>query len=537
MYRYQLIKIILILFVTAQLFAQGKLRSNGAGFRFNFWNITGRPTQINIRAGEVNPTVDLSGAGGTLFFFTRIHERLFFDLSFGAVASVQSVGGSQGNDSSVVNAVLPILLGVHYDVLPSHLSSSVQPYLSLGLGPYWVQNVEGNFEPTGTETEGSIESKFLYGGYAGLGTNILFTDWIALNLDLKYHLVDFNTNNTFSGLDFGLGLSFMWGQKRELFQLQDIKVIVKDVYPAYYQFYNTYPIALVTIKNLASHPIEVNVRSEIEFYSERPGESGFTEIPAGKEADIPVNAVFGPRLLKAGDNKPAVLDIEVEARAGQTEKKDYSTQIVIHSRNAWNGDMDKLVYFVTPNDDQIFSMNRTIVSELEVDTEQDVESVVKANTVFNTLKEKGIRYHRDPNVAFYRDDRVQFAIETLRLGNGDCDDLVVLYASCLESLGIRTAFVEVKDPKREIAHLYLLIDTGIPPEEGHRISTNEKRFVVRSGNSRFDTIWLPIETTVIDQGFEKAWEIGALAYLEEGIVRNGLSEGWVRIIDVNSGSL
>ena len=155
-------------------------------------------------------------------------------------------------------------------------------------------------------------------------------------------------------------------------------------------------------------------------------------------------------------------------------------------------------------------MNRTIVSELEVDTEQDVESVVKANTVFNTLKEKGIRYHRDPNVAFYRDDRVQFAVETLRLGNGDCDDLVVLYASCLESLGIRTAFVEVKDPKREIAHLYLLFDTGIPPEEGHRISTNEKRFVVRSGNSRFDTIWLPIETTVIDQGFEKAWKLALL---------------------------
>ena len=96
--------------------------------------------------------------------------------------------------------------------------------------------------------------------------------------------------------------------------------------------------------------------------------------------------------------------------------------------------------------------------------------------------------------------------------------------------------MEVKDPDQEIAHLYLLFDTGIPPDEGHRNSTNEKRFVVRSGNSRNDTIWLPIETTVMDQGFNKAWELGALAYLEEGIVRNGLSEGWVRIIDVSSGT-
>jgi hypothetical protein len=538
MYRNLFYILLLFILTASNIFAQGVSRSNGAGFRMNFWNITGRPMKIDLTAGEENPNVDISGAGGTLFFFTRIHNNLFFDLNFEAVASVQTIPGSVNNDSSRVNVVLPILLGVHYDVLPSHLSSSVQPYVSLGLGPYWVQNVQGDIANDNPDNvSGSIESEFLYGGYAGLGANILFTDWVALNVDLKYHMVELNANSIYSGIDFGLGVSFMWGQKRELFQLQDIKVIVQDVYPAYYQFYNTYPIALVTIKNLASHPIEVNVKSEIEFYSERPGESGFTEIAAGKTADIPVNAIFGPRLLKAGDNKPAVLDIQVEGRAGQTETQDFSTQIVIHSRNAWNGDMDKLVYFVTPDDDQIFTMNRTIVGQLEVDHETEVESVVKAHIIFNTLRDKGIRYHRDPNIAFYKDDRVQFAHETIRLGNGDCDDLVVLYASCLESLGIRTAFVEVKDPNEEIAHLYLLFDTGIPPDEGHRISTNEKRFVVRSGNSRFDTIWLPIETTVIDQGFEKAWELGALAYLEEGIVRNGLSEGWVRVIDVNRGTL
>jgi hypothetical protein len=134
---------------------------------------------------------------------------------------------------------------------------------------------------------------------------------------------------------------------------------------------------------------------------------------------------------------------------------------------------------------------------------------------------------------FYKDDRVQFALETLHIGSGDCDDLVVLYASCLESLGIRTAFVQVQDPEQEIAHLYLLFDTGIPPEQGYKISSNEKRFVIRSGNSRHKTIWLPVETTLIEEGFDVAWEKGALAYLEEGVVRNGLAEGWVRVIDVN----
>jgi len=247
--------------------------------------------------------------------------------------------------------------------------------------------------------------------------------------------------------------------------------------------------------------------------------------------------VFGQRLLQARDNKPAVLDIEIEGRSGRTDKKDYSAQIVIHSRNAWNGDMDKLVYFVTPDDEQIFELNRAVVNELKIDPDKEVESIIKAHEIFNTLKEKGITYHRDPNIPFYRDDRVQYAVETLQLGSGDCDDLVVLYASCLESLGIRTAFVEVQDPNQDIAHVYLLFDTGIPPEQSSRISSNEKKFVIRSGNSRYKTIWLPVETTLIEQGFDTAWKTGALAYLEEGIVRNGISEGWVKVIDVNSSSL
>ncbi len=527
--------IFLLTILVSQSFSQGMTRSNGIGFRGNFWNITGRPMKINVSAADQSANVDISGAGGTLYFFSRIHNNLFFDFTFEAVASVQTVSRNDisMNDSTHVNIVIPILLGVHYDLLPSRLSSSFQPYVSAGLGPYWAQKGQGNLQTDEPDVEGSFEAEFLFGGYAGLGTNILITDWLALNMDLKYHLVDFDVNQKYSGIDFGLGLSFMWGTKREMFQLQDIKVVVQDIYPAYYQFYNTYPLALVTVKNIAPYPIEVNVRSKVDFYSERPAESGFVEIPTGDVADIPVYAVFGSLLLQAGDNKPAILDIEIEGRAGQTEKKDYSAQIVIHSRNAWNGDMDKLVYFVTPNDDQIFVMNRTLANGLTINPDEDVETVVKAQTVFNALKDKGIAYHRDPNMPFYKDDRVQFAVETLHIGSGDCDDLVVLYASCLESLGIRTAFVQVQDPKQEIAHLYLLFDTGIPPEQGYKISTNEKRFVIRSGNSRHKTIWLPVETTLIEEGFNAAWENGALAYLEEGVVRNGLAEGWVKVIDVN----
>jgi len=533
MMRKLLIVLLLYPVLAQDLYAQGMTRSNGLGFRANFWNITGRPLKISYSAASQESNVDISGTGGTLYFFTRIHNNLFFDLTLEAVASVQTLTGLNTFDPTRVNVVMPILAGVHYDLLSSGLRSSVLPYISAGMGPYWVQKGSSSIQTTEPEFESNLEAEFLYGAYGGLGTNILITDWMALNLDLKYHLVNFDVNQKYSGLDFGFGLSFMWGSKREMFQLQDIKVIVQDIYPAYYQFYNTYPIALVSVKNIATFPIEVNVRSTVDNYSERPAESGFVQILQDEVADIPVHALFGPHLLQSANRKPAVLDIEIEGRAGQIEKKDFSTQILIHSRNAWNGDMDKLVYFVTPDEAQVFTMNRGIVNQLEFDSAKEVESVAKALAVFNALRDKGIVYHRDPNIPFYKDDRVQFAVETLSIGSGDCDDLVVLYASCLESLGIRTAFVEVRDPDQEIAHLYLLFDAGIPPEEGDKISSNEKRFVVRAGNSRFKTIWLPVETTLIERGFDIAWENGAMTYLEEGILRNGLAEGWVRVIDVN----
>ncbi|MDZ7261713.1 MAG: transglutaminase-like domain-containing protein, partial [candidate division KSB1 bacterium] len=354
----------------------------------------------------------------------------------------------------------------------------------------------------------------------------------SLNFDWKYHLVDFKFQESYSGLEFGLGFSFMWGRQREIFQVEEIKVVVTDLYPAYYRFYNTYPLALVSIKNVAGYPIEINIRSYLSSFSERPKDSGFIRIERGKTKDIPVTAIFGPRLLQVSRREQAVLDIEIEARAGRTDKKEISAQIMVHNRNAWNGEIDKLGCFITPDEEAILQLSRRMVNNLKVDEHRGLENFQKAQVIFNELGKMGLRYHRDPNIPFYKDDRVQYAMETITLGSGDCDDLVVLYASLLESLGIKTAFVEVKDPQKEMAHVYLMFDSGLPINQGYLISSNEKRYVSRDRASGSKTIWIPVETTLIEHGFEEAWKAGALAYLQEGLLRNGLAEGWVRIIDV-----
>ncbi len=510
--------VMLFSYSTSSLIAQGMSRSNGIGFRTGFWK-TARSTSLIKISGT---RVEVSGAGAWMYFFSRFQHDWSFELNLGAVGSViTDVGGED------VTAILPFLFGLRWDYLAMRTASAFQPYFSFGLGPYWITSVDNSI----FEGE-NVESGLKPGAYLGTGVNIELTSWFALNFDLKYHFVDFKFGQDLSGYEFGVGFSLMWGRRREIIRIKDIKVIITDIYPAYYQFYNLYPIAIVTIQNMTKSSVEVNVRSNIRSFSDRPKNSGYIRI-AGKETrDIPITAIFSSRVRKVATRESAVLDLIIEARAGNTFREEFSSQIMIHNRNSWNGEMDKLVFFVIPDDERILKLSRQLVKTIEMDSENILRNFNTAKHFFNEFEKMNLRYQSDPNIPFYQDDRVQYAIETLELKTGDCDDLVVLYASLLESVGINTAFVEVRDPEKEIAHVYLIFNSGIPATRGELISSNEKRYLTRENSIGQKTIWLPIETTLIGGGFEEAWKAGALQYLQEGVLRKGVVDGWVRMIDV-----
>ncbi|MEJ2637105.1 MAG: transglutaminase-like domain-containing protein [Calditrichia bacterium] len=529
--------ICLLLTISSAVFAQGMPRPNGLGFRLSFWKMVDSETLFRVNQQGLQQTVSLDGLGFWLQYYNRIHDNLSLSFDFGTVSRIHVTSDGTIDNSVDVNGIFAFLPGIRYDLLSRRLTSKFQPYLDGGLGPYFQQSV--NVENYGTDSfindnsNVNTEGRYDMGAYLGGGFNLPVSSRFALNFDLKYHFVDFAVNKDISGIEFGIGLSYMWGKMRDLFRVRQTTLVVHDIYPAYYQFYNTYPLAIVSVENTAGYPIEVNVRSRVSPYSARPKDSGFITLVKGETKDIPATAVFNPNISQVDTRKPAVLDIEVEGRAGVTHKEDITAQIVVHSRNSWNGEMDKLSYFVTPDDSEIIQLSRKIANREDDSTAAEPEKLHAARDIFNELDSMDIRYQSDPNIPFYRDDRVQFADETLRLGSGDCDDLVVLYASLLESLGINTAFVEVQDPEKTIAHVYLLFDSGVPAVQAQLVSSNEKRYLLREDSPGNSSIWIPVETTLIGRGFEEAWSNGALNYLQEALIRNGLAEGWVRIFDVD----
>ncbi len=189
---------------------QAQARSTGIGLRGSYWNMNNGPAQIIVTNHGGYNAVDVGNAGGWIYFFSRVDAQTFFEFSLGAVGSVKSETYDGFNDNVDVTAVTPVLLGLRHNLFSMYSQSALQPYLAYGAGPYWLHDINVHERFYGDEV--LVKSKIKPGAYAGGGVNFMLASWFGLNFDVKYHFIDFNVNHDYSGFDYGLGFSFMWGR-------------------------------------------------------------------------------------------------------------------------------------------------------------------------------------------------------------------------------------------------------------------------------------------------------------------------------------
>jgi tetratricopeptide (TPR) repeat protein len=138
------------------------------------------------------------------------------------------------------------------------------------------------------------------------------------------------------------------------------------------------------------------------------------------------------------------------------------------------------------------------------------QNIVLAMALFHALQLYGIRYEIDPSSA-YEDfaknsklvDYLQFPIQTLDFRAGDCDDLSILYTALLESIGIETAFITIP------GHIYMAFSTGMSSNEAGAFFNNQEELIFVD-----NTAWMPVEITALDQGYVRAWKLGAAQWRE-----------------------
>ncbi|MCZ6777141.1 MAG: hypothetical protein O7D34_11910 [Ignavibacteria bacterium] len=304
------------------------------------------------------------------------------------------------------------------------------------------------------------------------------------------------------------------------------------IYPSSYEVLAYRPIGTVRVRNISAKPIHVKASFYVEKYMDAPTEAKPVYIMPDEETDIPLTAVFNEEVKNVPQMTVREGTVFVSATPAEEYDDRFQTPVLIYGRNDWDGKVLSLRYFVRPNDPEVIRYTRDILLQ----TKDSLGSIVgpmdsfqRARVLFNAFAGKLV-YVNDPKQSA---DFVQYPSETLSLRGGDCDDMTVAFSSLLNSVGISTAFVDVVPPEQpENSHIFLLFDTGVDPRFGGNISRNPKRYVVRKNAKGVETIWIPIETTVITRGFDEAWTSGAQEYFDEVEVGLGLIKGSVRIVDV-----
>ena len=325
------------------------------------------------------------------------------------------------------------------------------------------------------------------------------------------------------------------GRAKEALARIEYVEMLSEVFPASRQIYAFRPLARARVRNVSAKPISAKLSFYIGEIMNLPTETRAYAIAPGELLEIPLYAVFND--LISDVKKFSIYDgtVYVNAEVSSDYDDRYRTRVLVRGRNDWDGDVMNLRYFVTPVDPEIIKYSRNALSRHKslLDTVSSVaQNIKKAKFIFDAFGER-LLYIHDPRE---NKDFVQYPSETLSLHGGDCDDMTVCYASLLMSAGMNTAFVDVIPPESpENSHIYMMFDTGIEAKDASLISENRKRYVLRKNEKGNETVWLPVETTAIKNGFDAAWSTGAEEYYQDAEIGLGLVKGWMRVVDLVTG--
>ncbi|MGO9308360.1 MAG: WD40 repeat domain-containing protein [Spirochaetia bacterium] len=288
---------------------------------------------------------------------------------------------------------------------------------------------------------------------------------------------------------------------------------IQGIFPALYRYYADHSLGQVTLQNTGSGTITgLSVRFFAPGFMKAPTDAPVPpELGVGQSVDVGIRAVLDSTVLdrSEGISVPAELTVQYTS-GGKTSTGVVTRPIGILNRNALRWTDDKKVgAFMVINDPAFLRFSGQVMGMVD-DTTTPVltRNFLSAVRMFEALEAAELRYvvnPASPYESLSRDstaiDFVRFPVETLDAKSGDCSDLSVLYDSLLESVGVDTAYITTP------GHIFTAFKPGISPDTASRLFADPQSFIVQD-----DTVWIPVETTLVDQGFMKAWQTAAVEW-------------------------
>ncbi len=301
-----------------------------------------------------------------------------------------------------------------------------------------------------------------------------------------------------------------------------------------YQLCDDDTVGRIWLRNKSRKDMEVTIVITIEEYvSPTYITEPDTTIDRKKMISFPLSLPFSVDIMTSARNENVTARIKVIAVEKDGDKKYETSQdkvFMLHDKNkiVWD-DIRRLGSFITvatvePFARKMVENHQRLLSEYERKLPQNV---LQAILLFEALVEKQIIYIKDahsPSYGSYLPDTVRYPQQLLsgEVNSADCDDFTALYCAVLESVGISTALIGLKD------HILMAFDTEISWEIAQDIT------IPING-----TAWIPIETTMLGQlkreeakgetqlnRFVQAWQDALKTIQEAEIECETVADAW-----------
>ena len=310
---------------------------------------------------------------------------------------------------------------------------------------------------------------------------------------------------------------------RDILQLA---VAPEPLFPVLLEQYRRGGAGTLTVTNAGETEVEeLSLAATIPGFSDTAVSIAQDQALApGSTRELPLSVLLNRSALALQEDLTVPVVVEARYRGGDPANSASAVtrgraETTLHRRTAlvWD-DSAKLASFVTPNEEVVagFAL-RALAAGQGALTDRGAEGAARdrlralsprllsAVTVGDALGAYGISYVEDPRSPFSEVQGVPQAVDTIRFPrttlyyrSGDCDDTSALLASLYEAVGLDTAVITTP------GHVMIGVDTREPVGNAWLFETGTTTVVPYDG-----TLWVPVETTVLNQGFIAAWEAGS----------------------------
>jgi hypothetical protein len=287
------------------------------------------------------------------------------------------------------------------------------------------------------------------------------------------------------------------------------------IFPLFYSYYDKNPAGSLLLRNDERGDVAgVKISFFVKQYMDEPKLCAeYPKLARGQEVQVPVYALFKDNIFSVTEGTKVAGDIRVEySYLGRELTNSHPVTISVNNRNAMTWDDNrKAAAFVTAKDPLILSFAKRIASAVDNAGRTAFSSKFRiAMGVFEGLSSYGIGYIQDPTTPYAELsenkealDFLQFPGQTLAYKAGDCDDISILYCALLEAVGVKAAFVTAP------GHIFMAFNAEMDNEQARKTFLNPQDLIFRDGQT-----WVPVEITLVRDGFLKSWTIGAKEWRE-----------------------